>query len=85
MVLADFWARPAAAVLGYLALLMFLIFNDFCQVSCLKIYRSDLRQILKVRRTVAVDDQSEISLSISQGTLPRQPIFVGLIHTTEFQ
>jgi len=37
-----------------------------------------------VGRTVAVDDQSEVSFSIPQGTLPRQPNFVGFIHTTEF-
>jgi len=61
---------------------MFLIFNDFCQTTYLKIYCTDLCQILRVDRPVAVDDQSEISFSIPQGTLPWQPIFVGFIHTT---
>jgi len=32
-----------------------------------------------VGRIIAVDDQSEISFSLSRGTLPRQPISVGLI------
>jgi len=36
-----------------------------------------------VGRIMAVDDQSEInfSTSIPQGTLPQQPIFVGLSYT----
>jgi len=34
---------------------------------------------------VAVDDKSEISFSIPQGTLPWQPIFVGFMHRIEFQ
>jgi len=33
---------------------------------------------------MAVDDQSEIGVSIPQGTLPWQPIF-GFIHRTEFR
>ena len=37
-----------------------------------------LCRIFKVDRTTAVDNQSEISFSIPQGTLPWQPIFVGL-------
>jgi len=46
----------SAAVFFY-----FFIFIDFCQTSYLKIYRTDLRQM--VGRTMAVlyiDDQSEI-------------------------
>ena len=35
------------------------------------------RQIFTVCRTVAVNDQSEISFLISQGILPQQPNFVG--------
>jgi len=46
------------------------------------IYRTDLRQIFRVGRTMAVDDQSEVSFSIPQGTLPQQPIFVGFIRRT---
>ena len=37
------------------------IFNDICQTNYLKIYRSYLRQILRVGRTMAARDQSEIS------------------------
>jgi len=43
------------------------IFNDFCPTNYLKIYLTDYRQIFRVHRTVAVDDQSENSLSILQG------------------
>jgi len=55
-------------------LLLFLIyfcsyFNDSCHTNYLKIYRTDLRQIFGVDRTTAVNYQSEISLSIPQGTL----------------
>jgi len=53
-------------------------FNDFCQASYFKIYRTDFRQLSRFGRTLAVNDQSEISVSMAQGTLPWQPIFVGL-------
>jgi len=53
-----------------------LVFNDFCQTNYLKIYWTDLRQMLRDGRTMAVGDQSELSFSILQGTLPWQPIFV---------
>jgi len=33
---------------------------------------------------MTVEDQSENSFSIPQVMLPRQPIFVGLVHTTVF-
>jgi len=39
-------------------------FNDFCQTNYLKLYRTDLRQIFSVGRSLAVDDQSEVSFSI---------------------
>ena len=47
-------------------------FNDFCRTNYYTIYRTDLRQIFRVGRTVAVDDQCEkkINFSIPQGTLP---------------
>jgi len=34
---------------------------------------------------MAIDEQSEISFSIPQATLLRQPVSVGFIHRTEFQ
>jgi len=40
-----------------------LLFNDSCQANYLKIYRTDLRQIIRAGRTTAVDDQSEFSFS----------------------
>jgi len=58
------------------------VFNDFYQANYLKVCWTSLQQIFRVARTVAVDDQSEFSFLISQGTLPWQPIFVGCIHTT---
>jgi len=49
---------------------MYLYFNDFCQVSYLKIYQTDLHQIFRFGITVSVcDDQSEIAYSIHQGTI----------------
>jgi len=45
------------------------------QVAQNLVYRTDLHQIFRVSRTMAVDDQSEISFLIPQGTLPWQPIF----------
>ena len=46
------------------------IFNDSCQTNYLEIYPTDLRQTVGFGRTTAVDDQSEISFSIPQATLP---------------
>jgi len=37
-------------------------FNDFCRTNYYTIYRTDLRQIFRVGRTVAVDDQCEKKL-----------------------
>ena len=48
----------------------FIYFDDSCQNSYLKMYQTDLRQIFKIGRTMAVDDQSEISFSIPTMTLP---------------
>jgi len=67
------------------------VFTYFCRFLSDKLSENpptDLRQIFRVGRTVAVDDKSEISCSIPQGhkrTLPRQPIFVDFIRTTEFR
>jgi len=38
------------------------IFNDSCQTNYYKIHQTDLCQILRVGRTMARDDQSEIKL-----------------------
>jgi len=54
---------------GLHVLLLFLIFNDSCQVNYLKIYQINLWQIFSVGKTMAADD-SEISFSIPRGTLP---------------
>jgi len=51
-------------------LIFFIYFDDSCQNSYLKMYQTDLRQIFKIGRTMAVDDQSEISFSIPTMTLP---------------
>jgi len=45
--------------------------------ATLKVYQTDLCQIFRVGRTMGVDDQSEISFSSLQGTLPWQSNFVG--------
>ena len=83
-------ARPVAESRhgGLRVLLLFLIFIcfqrfDSCQTNYLKMHRTDLRQIFRVGRITAVGDQSEVSFSIPQGTLPRQPISVGFIHATD--
>ena len=54
-------------------------------VSYLLMYRTDLCQIFRIGRTADVDDQSEISFAIPQGTSPWQPVFVGFIHGTDLQ
>jgi len=55
------------------AALFVYIFNDSYLTNCLKICRTDLRaKICRVGRTMAVDDRSENSFSVSQGTLPLQ-------------
>jgi len=53
----------------------FLVEIPFLKTNFLKIYRTDLRQMFVVGRTVAVDERREISFSIRQDTLPWQPIF----------
>ena len=56
--------------------------NDYHKTNYLKIYQTDLRQIFRAGRTMAVDDRSEISFLIPQGTLLWQPVSVGFIHRT---
>ena len=54
-------ARCAETADGGLAVLpLFHIFNDFCQTDYLNTHRTNIRQIFRVGRTTAVDDQSEI-------------------------
>jgi len=78
-----FWRIRLKSTAYFLTLLLFPVFNDFFHTSFLKIYRTNVRQIFKFGRTMALDDRSKISFSIPQGTLPWQPIFVGLIHSTD--
>jgi len=54
---------------GLYILLLFLVFNDYCQTNYFKIYRTDLRQIFRVGRT-------QITFSILQRTLPQQSVLV---------
>jgi len=70
-------ARPLKAGYIHLCSALFLIINDFCQTNYLKICRTDFRQIFTAgRRTMAVDDPSEIGVSIPRGTLPWQPVLL---------
>ena len=56
-----------------------LLFNDFCRYNYLKIYRTNLHQVCRVGRTVAVDERSEVSFLIPHGTLLWQLTFVGIV------
>ena len=62
---------------GLYVLLLFLIlfFNDSSQIFYLKIYRTDLRRIHRVGRTMAVDDWSEICFLVPHMTLPNLALF----------
>jgi len=57
---------PGKEAVKWLLLLLFVIyftsciFNDFRQTKYRNIYRTDLRQIFRVGRTVDVDGQSEV-------------------------
>jgi len=79
---STWFSRPGC---GLYILLPFLIFNDSCQTNYFNIYRTDLCQIFKIGRNIVVDDLSESSFSIPQGTMPWQLISVGFIHKTEFR
>ena len=50
--------------------------NDFCQTDYLNIYCSNLYPICWEDKTMAVDNRSKVSFSISQGTLLWQPILL---------
>ena len=58
-------SRPACYMFCFCFLLS--IFNNFCQINYLKIYPMNLRQIYRVGRIMAVDDQPEISFLIVRG------------------
>jgi len=53
---------------------LFIFFNHRLEQRDLTTYQTDLHQIFMVGRHVAVDVQSCICFTISQGTLPWQPI-----------
>jgi len=72
--LAVFYLARPAAIYNLHALPLLLIFNGSCQTNSINIYRTDLRELCRVGRTMAADNQSEISFSIPQWTLPGQPI-----------
>ena len=44
-------------------------FNHFCQTNHLNIYYTDLYRICRIGRTEAVDEQSEVSFSVTHGWL----------------
>jgi len=75
-----------AGTAGYMVCFCFLFisinFNDSRQTNYLEIYRIDRRQVFSGSRTMAVEDQSEISFSILRGgVLPWQPIFLLVLST----
>jgi len=66
-------------------LFIYLFINDSFQANYLNIFRTDLRQIRRVGRTIAVEDQPEISFFICQRTLSYKPIIIGFIYRIEFR
>jgi len=66
-------------LVNYLIHFLKFIFNDSCPTYYLKVYQTNLCQIFRLGRTMAV----EITSLIPQGTLTWQPIFVGFIHRTD--
>jgi len=65
---------PGSATHFYVAYVMLMFFNDCLEQRGLINYQTDLHQIFRLGRHVAVDVQFGIRYAISQGTLPRQPI-----------
>jgi len=63
--------------LSGLKLLSYSLFEVCIAMCYTQNLQTDLCQIFMVGRTMAVDDQSEISFSSLQGTLPWQSNFVG--------
>jgi len=60
--------------MAYVLLMFFLYFSDFYQTNYVNIYGTDVHEICRIGRTLAVDERSEAIFSTVQGTLPRQPI-----------
>jgi len=61
--------------LMFCAVLFFIIcFSDFFRTNYLDIYQTDLHEICRIGRTLSIDELSEVIFSISEGTLPWQPI-----------
>ena len=52
------WKQAQWAIFSASVSYLFIYFDDSCQTNYLKIYQTDLRQIFRVYRTVAVYDQS---------------------------
>jgi len=71
----------AWATSGFVLHLVYLFFNNSYQTNYLKIYWIDRRQIIKVGRTTAVDDQPEISFPIPQ--VDRQLMFFSKLQRTD--
>ena len=59
---------------------LFNFFDDSYQANYLKIYQTDLCQIFRVGRTVAVDDQSQISFFCPSRDIAMATIFVHSIN-----
>jgi len=81
-------------VISYSFIYFFFIYNDSRQTNYFKIYRTNLRQIFRVDRTMAVDDQPEISFPSLKGlchgkqsllvlSTENTQYFCGFIHRTD--
>jgi len=64
-------SSPPGSMAGYIWCCCFLFLIVLIQTSCSNVYWANLCQICRVGRThAALDDQTEISFLIPQGTLP---------------
>jgi len=86
-VYVDELENYTATMLHHLSrrLLLLLLFNALYQISYLEIYRTELCQIFRIGRTVAVGNQSEISFSIPQRKYCYDDQFFGFIQTIGFR
>ena len=69
-------SRPSGYTFFFCFLFFKFIFNDSYTTTYLKINRTNVSQIFRFGRTVALDDQSDISFSIPQEKLPWKTNFV---------